>query len=183
MRYLPLPQLKTQGAQTQFDNLAGQRFTYSHTHLALGLGYTFSREALDDNLYKAQFNPANLGLLKSFNQMWEILAAGVFNTGNAVTAGLAGDNVSLFNTAHPVDGFNVPNTPTAQIGLNENSLNMINNMIRRFRDNAGLLISAQGRLLIVPVELRHVAKRLWDASWRPGTTVRSLRTRRSSQTL
>src|SRR5262249_52080672 len=65
-RYLPLPQLKTTGAQTQFDNLAGQRFVFNHTHLAFGLGYAFTREAIDDNLYRSQFNPANLGLLKAF---------------------------------------------------------------------------------------------------------------------
>lgn len=170
MRYLPLPQLKQSGAPTQFDNLAGQRFTYNHVHLALGLGYSFTREAIDDNLYKTQFDPANLGLLRSFKQMKEILGAAVFNTGNVLNPQIGADNVPLFSTAHPVDGYNVPNTPNVQIGLNEASLNMMNNMIRRFRDNAGLLIGAQARKLLVPVELRHVAKRLMETPLRPGTT-------------
>lgn len=169
MRYLPLPQLKTQGAPTQFDNLAGQRFVYNHVHVAIGLGYAFTREALDDNLYRTQFNPANLGLLRSFRQMKEILAAAVFNNGNVTTAGLGADNVPLFATNHPVDGFLIANTPTQQIGLNENSIMMGNNQIRRFRDNAGLLQGAQGRMLLVPVELRHLAKRLVDTPLRPGT--------------
>jgi hypothetical protein len=169
MRYLPLPQLKTQGAPTQFDNLAGQRFVYNHVHVAIGLGYAFTREALDDNLYRSQFNPANLGLLRSFKQMKEILAAAVFNAGNVTTPGLGADNVPLFATNHPVDGYLIPNTPVQQIGLNENSLIMGNNMIRRFRDNAGLLMGAQGRMLLVPVELRHMAKRLIETPLRPGT--------------
>jgi hypothetical protein len=169
MRYLPLPQLKTQGAPTQFDNLAGQRFVYNHVHVAIGLGYAFTREALDDNLYRSQFNPANLGLLRSFKQMKEILAAAVFNSGNTVTPGLGADGVPLFAPNHPVDGYLIPNTPTQQIGLNENSLIMGNNMIRRFRDNAGLLMGAQGRILLVPVELRHMAKRLMETPLRPGT--------------
>lgn len=169
MRYVALPQLKTTGAPTQFDNLAGQRFTYSHVHIAVGLGYSFTREALDDNLYKNAFNPANLGLLKSFRQFKEIIAAGVLNTGNVLTPNLGADNVPLFSAVHPVDGFLIPNTPTLQVGLNENTLMMANNQIRQFRDNAGLLQSAQGRKLAVPVSMRHLAKRLIDTPYRPGT--------------
>ena len=174
MRYLPLPQLKNPGGPTEFDNLAGQRFVYNHVHVAIGLGYSFTREALDDNLYRSQFNPANLGLLRSFRQMKEILGANTFNVGNVVTPGLGADGVPLFATQHPVDGFLVPNTPAQQVGLNENTLMMANNMIRRFRDNAGLLIGAQGRMLVVPVELRHLAKRIIDDEARPGTANRDI---------
>jgi len=170
VRYLPLPQLKTTGAPTTFDNLAGQRFAYNHLHVAFGLGYSFTREALKDNLYKTSFNAANLGLARSFRQMKEIMGAATLNSGNVLTPGLGGDNLPLFSTAHPVDGYVVANTPLNQIGLNENSLLMANNMIRRFRDNAGLLYGSQGKKLVVPVELRHVAKRLLETELRPGTT-------------
>lgn len=170
MRYLPLAQLKQTGAPTVFDNAAGQRFTYNHIHVAIGLGYAFTREAIDDNLYKTQFDPTNLGLINSFKQTKEIIGAGVFNTGNVVNSTIGGDGVALFATNHPVDGFTVPNTPTVQVALNENTLLMANNQIRRFRDNAGLLIGAQGRKLLVPVELRHVAKRLMETPLRPGTS-------------
>lgn len=169
MRYVGLPSLKGQGQQTSFDNSSGQRYTYSHQHLAVGLGYTFTREALDDNLYKSQFRPTNLGLVKSFNQFKEIVAADVFNTGSTYNPAVGGDGVALFSTSHPVDGFTIANTPSVQIGLNESSLLMANNMIRRYRDNAGLLASAQGRALLVPVELRHVAARLMETQLRPGT--------------
>lgn len=170
VRYLPLPQLKTTGAPTQFDNLAGQRFVYNHLHVAFGLGYAFTREALKDNLYKTAFPAANLGLARSFRQMKEIMGAAPLNTGNVTNPTIGGDNLPLFSTAHPVDGYTVPNTPSVQVGLNEGSLAMGNNMIRRFRDNAGLLYGSQGKKLVVPVELRHVAKRLMETELRPGTT-------------
>jgi hypothetical protein len=170
VRYLPLPQLKTTGAPTSFDNLAGQRFVYNHIHVAFGLGYAFTREALEDNLYKSAFTPANLGLARSYRQMKEIMGAAPLNTGNVLNAAIGGDNLPLFSTAHPVDGYTVPNTPTTQVGLNEASLAMANNMIRRFRDNAGLLYGSQGKKLVVPVEQRHVAKRLMETELRPGTT-------------
>lgn len=170
MRYLPLAQLKQTGAPTVFDNGAGQRFTYNHIHVAIGLGYSFTREAIDDNLYKTQFDPTNLGLVKSFNQTKEILGAGVFNTGNVVNSTIGGDGVALFATNHPVDGYTVPNTPTVQVALNENTLLMANNQIMQFRDNAGLILAAQGRKLIVPIALRHVAKRLLETPLRTGTS-------------
>jgi hypothetical protein len=170
VRYLPLPELKLAGQPTQFDNLAGQRFTWNHLHVVFSLGYAFTEEALDDNLYKSAFDAANLGLARSFRQMKEINAAAPLNTGNVLNSTIGGDNLPLFATNHPVDGQTVPNTPTIQIGLNENSLMLANNMIRRFRDEAGLLISAQGKKLVVPVELRHVAKRLMETELRPGTT-------------
>jgi hypothetical protein len=169
LRFLPLPQLKGTGQPTQFDNGAGQRFTYNHIHVAFGLGYAFTREALKDNLYKTSFSAANLGLARSFKQMKEIMGAAPLNSGNVLNSQIGGDNLALFSTAHPVDGYTVPNTPTVQVGLNEGSLLMASNMIRRFRDNAGLLGGYQARKLVVPVELRHVAKRIVETELRPGT--------------
>jgi hypothetical protein len=168
--YLPLAALKNQGMPTNFFNSSGQRYVYNHVHVQIGLGYSFTREAIDDNLYKKQFDPTNLGLIKSFRQTKEIIAADVFNTGNNINPTIGGDNVALFSTQHPIDGGVVPNTPLNQIGLNEATLLYANNVIRRFRDNAGLIISAQGKKLLVPVELRHVAKRLMETPLRTGTS-------------
>jgi len=176
MRYLPLPQLKNTGAPTFFDQLAGQRFVYQHIHVAIGLGYSFTREAIDDNLYKTAFDPTNLGLIKSFRQMKEILGANVLNTGNVVNPQIGGDLKALFATDHPVDGYTVPNMPATQVGLNETSLNNANNTIRQFRDYAGLLIGAQGRKLVVPIQLRHTAKRLMETPLQPNSANNNVNT-------
>lgn len=170
VRYLPLPQLRLAGQPTVFDNNAGQRFTYNHIHIEFAQGYAFTRIALRDNLYKTSFNAANLGLARVFRQMKEIVGAGVLNTGNQINPTIGGDNLPLFATNHPVDGGTVPNTTTTQVSLNEASLMMGNNMIRRFRDYANILMSFQGKKLVVPVEQRHVAKRLMETELRPGTT-------------
>ena len=65
-RFLGLAQLKTEGAPTAFDNNAGQRYTYNAEHFGIGLGYAITREAIDDNLYKTEFGPSNMGLMESF---------------------------------------------------------------------------------------------------------------------
>jgi hypothetical protein len=180
VRYVPLPQLKGTGQPVQMDNLSGQRFVYNHIHVAFGLGYAFTREALDDNLYKSAFDAANLGLARSFRQMKEVMGASTLNNGNVLNPTLGGDNLPLFSTQHPVDGYLVPNTPTVQTGLNENTLAQANNMVRRFRTNEGLLALFQGRKLVVPVAQRHVAKRLMETEARPGTANRDAASLRES---
>src|SRR6185437_8516342 len=111
-RFLGLAGLKNQGAPTNFDNNSGQRYTYNHIHVAIGLGYSWTREAIDDNLYKTQFDPTNLGLVRSFKQTKEIIGFDILNTGQTYNPAIGADGVALFSTAHPVDGNTVANTPS-----------------------------------------------------------------------
>ena len=170
MRYLGLAQLKTEGGQTQFDNNAGERYVYNQEHIEIGLGYAMTRKAIDDNLYKTQFHPSNLGLMESFHQAKEIYGANVLNTATTYNASVGGDGVALCSTSHPIDGGTIANTPSAQVDLNEATL--LNAMIAiryNFKDQAGLKMFARGRKLIVPPQLEPVAIRLTKTELRPGT--------------
>jgi hypothetical protein len=170
MRYLGLAQLKTEGGQTPIDNGAGERYVYNQEHNEIGLGYAITRKAIDDNLYKSQFKPTNLGLIESFHQTKEIYAANVLNTANVYNASVGGDGVSLVNYSHPIDGTTIPNTPLVQVDLNESTL--LNGMVsirQNFRDIAGNKIFARARKLIVPPALEPVAVRLTKTQLRPGT--------------
>jgi hypothetical protein len=170
MRYLGLAQLKNEGAQTRFDNNAGERFVYNQQHTEIALGYAITRKAIDDNLYKTQFQPSNLGLLQSFAQTKEIFAWNVLNNGATYDANIGGDGKALFDTAHPIDGGTVGNTPTVQVDLNESSLlNAMTTIPVTFKDNAGLKVFARARKLIVPNALEPVAIRLTKTELRPGT--------------
>lgn len=170
MRYLGLAQLKTEGGQTQFDNNAGERYVYNQEHIEIALGYAMTRKAIDDNLYKTQFHPSNLGLMESFHQAMEIYAANVINTATTYNSGVGGDGVALASTAHPIDGGTIANTPTTQVDLNEATL--LNAMIAirtNFRDQANLKMFARGRKLIIPPQLEPVGIRLTKTELRPGT--------------
>lgn len=170
MRYLPLAQLKTEGGQTQLDNSAGERYVYNQEHVEIALGYAITRKAIDDNLYKTQFHPSNLGLQESFHQTKEIYAANVLNTATTYNAAVNGDGVALCSTAHPIDGLTIANEPTTQVDLNEASLlNGMINIRTNFKDQAGLKMFARGRKLIVPPQLEPVAIRLTKTELRPGT--------------
>ena len=170
MRYLGLAQLKTEGGQTSFDNAAGERFVYNQEHLEIALGYAMTRKMIDDNLYKTQFHPSNLGLIESFQQTKEIYGANLLNTATTYSAAIGGDGKALCATDHPIDGATVGNTPTTQVDLNESTL--LNSMIAirtNFKDQAGLKVFARGRKLIVPPQLEPIAIRLTKTELRPGT--------------
>lgn len=170
MRFLSLPKLKGDGQAASFDNNAGERFMYTAQHIEIALGFAVTRRTIEDNLYKSQFNPSVLNLNESFAQAKEIYAANVLNSGWTYDPRIGGDGVALFSTAHPIDGMTLANTPTVQVELNESSLINAQTVIgSTFRDNAGLLIAAKPRLLVVPPALEAVAVRLTKTELRPGT--------------
>jgi phage major head subunit gpT-like protein len=170
MRFLGLAQLKTEGGQTAFDNGAGERFVYNQEHTEIALGYAITRKAIDDNLYKTQFAPSNLGLIESFQQTKEIYGANILNTAQTYNSSIGGDGQALCSSSHPIDGGTVANQPSTQVDLNEATL--LNSMIAirtNFKDQAGLKVFARGRKLIVPPQLEPVAIRLTKTELRPGT--------------
>src|SRR5215467_15302645 len=118
MAFMGLPQLKDEGAQTAFDNAAGERFTWNFVHVEVALGYALTRKMIDDNLYKAQFNPTNLKLQEAFAQFKEIQGANILNLGTTYNSSIVGDGVALFSTAHPYDGGTWANTSGTPKSLN-----------------------------------------------------------------
>jgi hypothetical protein len=170
MRYLGLAALKTEGGQTQFDNGAGERYVYNQEHVEIGLGYAMTRKAIDDNLYKTQFHPSNLGLIESFQQTKEIYGANILNTAQVYNQTIGGDGKALCAVDHPIDSGLVGNTPAVQVDLGESTL--LNAMIgvrTNFKDQAGLKVFARARKLIIPPQLEPVAIRLLKTELRPGT--------------
>ena len=170
MRFLGLAQLKTEGGQTAFDNGAGERFVYNQEHTEIALGYAITRKAIDDNLYKTQFHPSNLGLIESFQQTKEIYGANILNTAQTYNAAFGGDGVALCSASHPIDGGTVANLPSTQVDLNEATLlNGVIGVRTNFKDQAGLKVFARARKLVVPPQLEPVAIRLLKTELRPGT--------------
>jgi hypothetical protein len=168
MRFLGLAQLKTEGGQTAFDNNAGERYVYNQEHTEIALGYAITRKAIDDNLYKTQFMPSNLGLIESFQQTKEIYGANVLNTATTYNSSIGGDGVALVASNHPIDGSTVSNLATVE--LNESTLlNAMISVRTNFKDQAGLKVFARARKLIVPTALEPVAIRLTKTELRPGT--------------
>lgn len=170
MRILGLAQLKAEGGATAFDNGAGQRFLFNAQAFQVGLGYSITRESLDDNQYVKDFNLMKLPLVNSFNQFKEINAANVLNNATTYDPTIGGDGVALLSASHPYDGGTWSNTFSTQLDLNESSLiQACLNVRANYVDEAGLKINARAEKLIVPVALTAVAERLLKTELRPGT--------------
>jgi hypothetical protein len=170
MAFLGLPFLKTEGAATQFDNEAGERWQWNIEAFEVALGYAMTRKSIDDNLYKAQFNPTNLKMQEVFAQFKEIQGASVLNTATVVIPGLGGDGVPLASTAHPVDGATFSNRFSVDLSLNEASLLQGQvNVRQNFVNERNVKILARARQLIIPVALEPIAIRLLKTELRPGT--------------
>jgi hypothetical protein len=169
MAFMALPFLKDEGAATQFDTGAGERWTWQFVHFEVALGYAITRKAIDDNLYKANFAPTNLGLQQVFAQFKEIQAANILNLGTTYVTAQVGDGVALFSTAHPYDLGTWANTSATPKSLNESSLLQDMTNVRGFINERGIKILARARRLVVPKELEAVAIRLCKTELRPGT--------------
>lgn len=170
MRILSLAQFKTEGGATAFDNNAGQRFIFNAQAFQVGLGYSITRESLDDNQYVKDFNLMKLPLANSFNQFKEINCANVLNNATTYDPTVGGDGVALSSASHPYDGGTWSNTFSTQLDLNESSLiQACLNIRANFVDEAGLKIMARAEKLIIPVALTAVAERLLKTELRPGT--------------
>jgi len=170
MAYLPLAREKIEGQSTYYDNAAGERYQYAAVMKEISLGYIITRPAIEDNLYKTEFNPSNLGLQEVFASTKEIYAANIFNTGTTYDNSIGGDGQALFSASHPVDSSTVANIPTVAVALNEGPLlaamTAINN---NWVDERNIKIMARAELLIVPTNLEPIAIRLLRTTLRPGT--------------
>lgn len=169
MRYMATAAIKAEGEAMDFDNSAGERYVYTAKNLSIALGYAITREAIEDNLYKTEWNPNNLGLMDAFARTKETYGADILNTATTYDATIGGDGVSLCSTSHPVDGGVVPNRPATDLNLNEGAIESGLIQIRNFRDNANQRMMARGRKLLVPKERMYDADRLTKTELRPGT--------------
>lgn len=170
MRYLGLPALKSEGAQTTFDNSPGHRFTFNARTFEVGLGFAITRRAMEYNQYASEFSQNSMGLVESFAQFKEIMAANILNNATTYDANIGGDGKALCATDHPYDSGTWANRPTTDANLNETSL--LNHCLairQNFVDEAGLKIFARPKQLVIPTGLIPTAERLLKSELRPGT--------------
>jgi hypothetical protein len=136
----------------------------------LSLGYIITRKAVEDNQYRAEFNPSNLGLQDVFATTKEIYAANIFNTGQIFDQTVGGDQQALFSVNHPIESSVVANMPATAVDLNESTLLTAMTTIRNtWVDERNIKIAARAELLLVPAALEPVAVRLLRTQLRPGT--------------
>lgn len=170
MAFLPLAREKKEAQSTYFDEKAGERWLYTAEMKELSLGYIITRNAVEDNQYKTEFNPSNLGLQDVFAVTKEIYAANIFNVGTVFDPNVGGDQQALFSVNHPIDVGVVANRPSADVDLNESTLlTAMTNIRNTWVDERNIKIAARAELVLVPAALEQVIVRLLRTELRPGT--------------
>lgn len=159
--------VKNEGAAIAFDS-AQEAWAQRYTHQTIALGFAITEEAVEDNLYDSLSQRYTKALARAMAHTKEVKAAIPYNTG--FTSYNSGDGTTLFSTSHTnIDGSSNSNRPSTATDLNETSLEAHCIQISKWTDERGLLIQAMPRKLLIPTDLKFVAKRVLDSDLRVGT--------------
>jgi len=154
-------------------------------HLTFGLGIRASFELFEDDQYGV-INQIPKALARSAQFVKEQQAANVFNLG--FTTVTTTDGLSLFNTAHPLLGgaaatsvapgvSNIiasagtyPNRPLTDVDLSFTAIQLMVNHFERLPDSQGLPVSIKPRTVVIPPELKWIAREILGSPHKPYTS-------------
>jgi len=159
-------QVKPEGSGVVFDN-AQETYTARYTMETVALAFAITEEAVEDNLYDRLSSRYTKALARSMANTKQVKAVNPLINGFGTFQ--SGDNVSLFNTAHPTIAGTVSNTLAVAADLNETSLEQSLIDIAAFTDERGLKIAAKATKMIVPSALQFQAERLMKSEGRTQT--------------
>jgi hypothetical protein len=92
--------VKDEGSAINYDT-AQESFVARYTHETIGLGFSITEEAMEDNLYVSVSARYTKALARAMSYTKQVKAAYPLNNGFS-TAFSSGDGVALFSTAHPL---------------------------------------------------------------------------------
>lgn len=138
---------KPEGQNIVYDSTS-QGFTSRYTHVAYGLGFVITREAIDDNKYEKKALNSTKDLAFSLRQTKENVAANVYN--RAFSASFPfGDGAALIANNHPTQAGNQSNVLAVAADLTETSIEDMCIQIMNAVNDRGLRISLMPKKLIV----------------------------------
>lgn len=167
MKYLGAADIKPEGQPIATDSM-GQRIVTNYIHKTVGLSFTLTQEAIEDNLYQNDFPQQAISLRNSLRITKNILGANVLN--NAFNPAYAiGDGQSVCSTTHPIDGGTFSNSFVvggATVDFSEAGLEQAIILIQQFPMQSGIISQTMPRKIIVPRSLQFAASRLLNSSFR-----------------
>jgi len=153
-----LAPIKQQGMPTQYDTMQ-QGVTTRYTHVAFGLGFIITREAIDDNQYEKVGMQRTGSLAFSMRQTKENVVANLYNRAFSTSYPI-GDAAAMISTAHPTLSGNQANKMTTDADLSEAALEDLVILIGQAQNSRGLRISLKPKSLHIPVQLQFEAARI-----------------------
>lgn len=170
LKFLGPADIKPEGQPIATDTM-GQRIVTNYIHKRIGLSFTITKEAIEDNLYQNQFPQQAESLRNSLRITKNILGANVLN--NAFNPAYPiGDGQPLCSTTHPIDGGVFSNTFGAgnpAVGFSEAGVEAAIVAIQKYPMQSGILSQTMATKIIIPRELQFNASRLLNSTYRTGT--------------
>jgi len=166
MKFLGPADIKNEGQPISSDTM-GQRILTTYVHKRVGLSFTITLEAIEDNLYQQQFPQQAVALRDSLRVTKNILGANVLN--NAFNAAYPiGDGRPVCSVSHPIDGGVYVNTLATHVDLSEAGLEQVIIAIQKMPMQSGILAQVMAKRLIIPRELQFTAARILKSEFRTG---------------
>ena len=167
MKYLGAADIKPEGQPIASDSM-GQRIITNYVHKRVGLSFTITKEAIEDNLYQNQFPQQAVSLRNSLRVTKNILGTNVLNNAfNAVYP--IGDGQPVCSENHPIDGGVFSNTFNAHVDFSEAGVEQAIIAIQKFPMQSGILAQTMAKKIIIPRELQFSASRLLNSQFRVST--------------
>lgn len=163
-------QIKPEGKSVSYADLA-QLYKNRATHITYALGYQITSEMIEDDLYNV-INKFPEALASSQAITEEIVAMSILNNGFS-SGTVYADGVALFSASHPIKGGVFSNKLAVPMDLDITSLELAYIDIANMVDDAGNIIHAQKKQLIIGPPNEFQAIRLFKSVDDPSTANRS----------
>jgi hypothetical protein len=159
---------KPEGSPISFDS-ERQGFTHRYRHVVYALGFSISREMLDDDQYDVAASRRAQGLAFSMRQTKETVGANIYNRAFNTSYTYA-DGVTMLNSAHPnVAGGTQSNVLSTASDLSEAALEQAVIDISLLKNDRGLQINLRPQTLILPPQYQFEAQRILKSVGRVAT--------------
>jgi phage major head subunit gpT-like protein len=142
--------------------------TKRYTHKSFGMGFRVTHEMWSDDLY-GPMKKMSQGLAKAAKNTVEVQAIGVVDDASSGSTYTGFDGYPLAYTAHTIlyTGGTYANRPTTYGVLGLTTLQAAIIRMEKTPDQDGVLCLIKPKLLIVPPDLRFVAKEILKSEYKP----------------
>lgn len=161
--------VKPEGSAIQYDT-ARQGYIKRYVHDTYALGFTITREMIDDDQYMKVAKLRTTALAEAARETKEIVHANILNNGfNSSFVGA--DGVELFSTVHPLySGGTFANELAVSADLSEAALEQACiDISTNFADDRGNKKKFMAKKLVIPPALMFEAERILKSDGRVGS--------------
>ena len=160
--------VKGEGSTVAYDEGA-ESYVARYNHETIALAFAITEEAEEDGLYGSLGAKYAKALARSLQHTKEVKGANILNNGFSASYP-GGDGVALFSTAHPLWGGGTQSNKLATpADLSEAALEAALIQIEDWVDERGIPVDVMAKCLVIPTDLKYVARRILYSSSRSGT--------------